>query len=150
MDLSSLTGPAATLIAALAGLPLGQVAVRRRESRLRDGVQSNLSTIEKLREIDPGNVELLIGKIEQALVIQMDGLLSLEEVHAKEKKRNWPSLAAAFFLAALVSTPMWFLWMPARWYTWLLFIGLAVFALLLILSGFGAWSAGPPGKKEKK
>ncbi|WP_148311646.1 hypothetical protein [Amycolatopsis japonica] len=139
MDFSTLTGPVATVVAALAGL----VAARRRENRLRSSIQANLSSIEKLRELKLDSEKLLVGKFEAALSIQIDSLLGMEEAHARGKQRNWPSLAAAFLLAAIVSTPMWLMWRPQVWYAWTLFVALGAFSIMLIMSGLMAWRKGP-------
>lgn len=149
MDLSSVAGPVAAILTALAGLPLGQAALKRREARLREGVQANLATVEKVRGLNFGNADVLLLKLERALEIQLDSLLNLEDTHSTQKKRNWPSLAAGFFLTVLVTTPMWFLWKPQYWYTWTIFVALGVLGALLLMSAFMALNSEPRSKKEK-
>lgn len=150
MDISSIAGPAATLLTALVGLPLGQAALRRRETRLRDGIQANLGTIQKLRELKLNNGDSLNSALEQTLAIQVDNLLKIEQLYSKEKKRNWASLTMAFLLAAVFTTPLWFMWKPEHWYTWTIFVTLAVVALMLLVGGVGAWSTQAKQKEEAK
>ncbi|ANN14376.1 hypothetical protein SD37_01025 [Amycolatopsis orientalis] len=66
-----------------------------------------MNSIEKLRELTLDSENVLVGKFEAALSIQIDSLLGMEEAHARGKWRNWPSLAAAFLLTAIASAPMW-------------------------------------------
>jgi hypothetical protein len=138
VDLNSTIGPIAAIITAIGTLPLANLAQRGRENRLRNAIKSNLSTIVELDKAAPGNASLLHEKLEGVLEKQFDSLAQLELETLEKKLRNWPSLAASIILAALVSTPMWFMWMPLQWYTWTVFVALAGIAVLLIVSGINA------------
>jgi len=51
-------------------------------------------------------------------------------------------------MAALISTPLWFLWEPTEWWTTAIFIGLAGVAALFAILGLVAWFKPPTERNQ--
>jgi hypothetical protein len=138
MDLNAVVGPTVSLITALAALPLAKLAERGKENRLRKSIAANLTTISEIESANPTNKTNLIAQIEGILGRQMNALSRIEDTHLQEKRRNWATLAAAFFLTAVLTVPLWFMWQPRNGLTWTIFIVITLVAVLILIGGINA------------
>lgn len=147
-DISSWLGPLASVITAVGAIPLGRLAVNRRERRVGTSIDSTLKTIKDVDEAGLSETTGMGTTLQGALANDLDALAKLIEERNREKPRNYASLAVSVFPAALITIPMWFLWRPESGLTWTIFITLAVTAgFVILLGGFACFNPTTPTPK---
>lgn len=148
MDIGAVVGPVTSLVTALGAL-LGASIQNRREARVRASIASNLAAIKDLEPLQVSIKSELAMSLESAMRSDCEALERLIKDRNTIRERNRPSLFVALFMAAVLTTPLWFLWKPAGFWAWVLFLGLAFAAVLFVILGLMAWSAGPTQAKAK-
>lgn len=146
-EVSGWLGPITTLIAALGTLPLAAFAQNRGENRVRVSIENSIKTLKEIDGLPLSNNTALVKRLEQRLESDLDALARKIDARNEQKSRNWPSLAAAIFLAALITLPMWFMWRPQVWWTWTIFVGLGIGAAFTVLLGIFALLSQPHAGK---
>jgi hypothetical protein len=145
----AMAGTATSLVTALGAL-LGASVQNRREARVRASIASNLTMIKELEATQFSIAKELTGELETPMRSDFEALSRLVTARNQVRERNRPSLYVALFMAAVLTTPLWFLWKPTEVWAWALFLGLAFVAGLFVILGVMAWSAGPPAVQSKK
>ena len=149
-DVASWLGPATSLITAVGALPVAGLVQNRGETRIRNSVASTIKTINELDDLKLSNDVALKKKLEQSLEDDLDALAHLITSRNERKERNVPSLAVGLVFAALLTIPLWFMWEPQTWWSWVIFCGLATTAAIMVLGALLAWRKPPPPPKQKK
>jgi hypothetical protein len=149
VDVGAIAGTATSLVTALGAL-LGASLQNRREARVRASIASNLTMIKELEATQFPITKELTGELETTMRSDFEALSRLVTARNQVRERNRPSLYVGLFMAAVLTTPLWFLWKPTEVWAWALFLGLAFVAGLFVILGVMAWSAGPPGGAEQE
>ena len=149
-DVTSWIGPATSLIAAVGALPLAGLVQNRGEARIRNSIASSMKTIKELDDLKLPNDTELKQKLQQCLDDDLSALTQLVTSRNERKERNVPSLAVGFVFGAGLTIPLWFMWEPQKWWTWLIFGTLAFLAAIMFLGALLAWRKPPNPPKEKK
>ncbi|MGI9002025.1 MAG: hypothetical protein ACR2GH_10175 [Pseudonocardia sp.] len=102
----------------------------------------------ELQQCNLSNQEILQKKLDEALTSDFETLATAVASRNEQKRRNWPSLVVGIVMAALISTPLWFLWEPTEWWTTAIFIGLAGVAALFAILGLVAWFKPPTERNQ--